>query len=236
MQGSLSVVIPVYNEAAVIEDVVNSAYREIIKKHGNAELIVAEDGSTDGTKEILKKFLRVPDISVFTGDDKKGYFNALKGALQIPQTDFIFYMDSDGTLDPREFWKLQDAIGSCDIVAGVRKNRDDPFYRKVLSSVYNAMVRFMFGLPLSDSNSGFKLFRRESVATILPEIKHIPYGFSTEFLARAKRKGLNISAVEIMQSKRKAGKAEDFQLRKIPKVVYRQLDGMLKLKMELLRS
>ena len=50
MQGSLSVVIPVYNEAAVIEDVVNSAYREIIKKHGNAELIVAEDGSTDGTK------------------------------------------------------------------------------------------------------------------------------------------------------------------------------------------
>src|SRR3989344_1720080 len=136
MQGSLSVVIPVYNEAAVIEDVVNSAYREIIKKHGNAELIVAEDGSTDGTKEILKKFLRVPDISVFTGDDKKGYFNALKGALQIPQTDFIFYMDSDGTLDPREFWKLQDAIGSCDIVAGGGEKKNNTLFLKKVSFVF----------------------------------------------------------------------------------------------------
>ncbi len=231
---SLSVIIPVYNEASVIENVIESTYNEIIKKHGNAELLIFEDGSTDGTKQILGKFSARPKIKVFSGDAKKGYFNALKDALRVPRSDMIFFMDSDDTLNPADFWKLLEYAGDYDIVAGVRKRREDPAYRKVLSLFYNGLIWIMFGLRTRDSNVGFKILKREIADEIVPEIKYLKYGFSTELMARALHKGRKIKFVEISHAKRKSGKAEDFQFGKIPKVVYRQLRGMLKLKAEML--
>ena len=164
---SLSVVIPVYNEAEVTEDVILGFYKHVINKYKDSVLIVAEDGSTDGTKEILKKLKKKIPMRLVMGDERKGYLRAVKDALMLADSDLVFFSDSDNTHDPRDFWKLMKNINGCDIATGVRKNRKDAFYRIFLSAAYNSIIRFVFGVDAKDTNVGFKLMRKEVAKDIV---------------------------------------------------------------------
>src|SRR3989339_7791 len=221
MKEKLSVVIPVYNESDVIEEVIRKYYKEIIKKYPGSEMIIAEDGSTDGTKEILRKLAKKLPIKLVMGDERKGYMKAAKDAIMLAKGDIIFFSDSDNTHDPKDFWKMLDALNGNDIVAGVKENRMDPFYRKFLSIVYNKFFLWLFfGLSIRDSNAGFKLMRRRSIQDIVPEIRHLKYGFSSELLIRANYNKRKIVTVPVSHFERKTGVADQFPLNRVPKIIW----------------
>lgn len=230
---SLSVIIPVYNEAEVIEDVILGFHGDVIKRYPKSVLIVAEDGSTDGTKEILGKLKNKIRMKLVLGSERKGYMKAVRDALLLAKTDLVFFSDSDNTHDPRDFWKLMRRIDGCDIVTGIRNKRKDSAHRIFLSNVYNWLIGFIFGVKLKDSNVGFKLMRRGVIKNIVPKIKHLKYGFSSELLIRAHKSGMKITEVPISHYRRKTGGATQFSLRRLPKAVWQQLKGLYALRREL---
>ena len=102
----ISLVIPVYNEVEVIEKVIRDFYDKVISKIDGAQFIIAEDGSNDGTKEVLKRLSEEIPIMLVMGDERKGYTRAVKDALKLPEHDIIFFSDSDGQQEPDDFWEL----------------------------------------------------------------------------------------------------------------------------------
>src|SRR3989344_5090483 len=98
----ISVVFPVYNEQDIIETTVRSYYNEL-KGKIDFEMIVAEDGSTDGTKEILQRLKKELPIRVYMSNKRKGYQKAVIDSLKYPKHDWIFLVDSDYQYDPHDF-------------------------------------------------------------------------------------------------------------------------------------
>ncbi len=235
---SLSVVLPVYNEGAIIESVIKGIYKEIIRKYPGSTLIVAEDGSTDNTKDVLRKLRKKIPFRLAMSGKRKGYLTAVKDALMLADSELVFFSDTDGTHDPRDFWRLYErmAESGADIVAGVKENRHDPLYRLLLSRLYNFLIGITFGLWIKDSNAGFKLMKRELVKEVVPQIKYLKYGFSSELLIRARHAGKIITPVAVKHFPRKKDKPDQFALGRIHRVVLEQLKGMIKLRVELLAA
>ena len=230
---TVSLVIPVHNEAEVIEKVVKGFYNEVILSRPRSQLLVVEDGSTDGTKEILGRLSREIPMTLISGEVRKGYLRGLRDALLQAKGDIIFYSDSDDTHDPKDFWKLYGELTAHDLVCGIKLNRQDPVYRKLLSLFYNLLVFARFGIYIRDINSGFKIMKRDVLESIVPEIRHLKYGFSTELVIRAHRKGFAISYVPVQHYWRTTGTADQFEVSNIPTVIKTQLQGLESLKREM---
>lgn len=231
---TLSVVLPVYNEADVIEKVVQDFYNKVIKKFPKSELIVAEDGSTDGTKDVLIKLQKSIPMRLVMGKERKGYFKGVKDALLLAKGDIVFYSDTDNTHDPKDLFKLLEKIEEYDLVMGVKLHRNDPLNRILFSRIYNLLIYLMFGIYIKDINAGFKLMKREIVEEYMPKIKYLKYGFSTELVIRVKNDGKRIVGVPISHFKRETIKADQFKI--TSNVILMQLKGLLKLWLELRRQ
>ena len=132
-RGELSVVMPVYNEAGIIEKVIEHFHRHVIRQRPGSRLIVIEDGSDDGTKDILKSLNRRIPFTLISAEKRKGYTRAFKDALKTADTELIFFSDSDGQHNPRDVFKMLREIGGFDIVGGYKHPRRDPLYRRWMS-------------------------------------------------------------------------------------------------------
>lgn len=235
----VSIIIPVYNEAEILETIIEELHREIIatgKRGVDFEFIVVEDGSTDGTKELLKKLKSKYRLKLFMGEARRGYHGALKHAFSIPRNNVIFFTDSDGQHDPSNFWNLYRHIGDYDIVSGFRVRRLDPFHRIVLSRLYNTALFFLFGAFFRDSNCGFKLVKKHVIDDILGDVRYIKFGFSTEFLVLARKRGYRVLEVPVAHRERKTGRATQFELTRLPKAIAVQALGLLRLRRFLVGS
>ena len=113
----MDVVLPVFNEADSIRGVVLSFYNEIIQKVPS-RFIVAEDGSVDGTKEILLGLKNEMPLSLFCGLQRKGYAKGVGDALRRCNEQWVFFSDSDGQYFPSDFWRLWKCRDSYDMIIG----------------------------------------------------------------------------------------------------------------------
>ncbi|MAG15630.1 hypothetical protein CMO88_01060 [Candidatus Woesearchaeota archaeon] len=231
----LSIVMTAHNEAGIIEDVITSYYNEICKKIP-CEILIAEDGSTDGTKEILLRMKKKMPMRLIMGDKKKGFKQACIDAYSAARTPWIFFTDSDGQYVPQDFWKLYRNMKNYDVIYGRKINRKDPFYRKFLAGGFNFIIRIMFKMPYHDLDSGFRLMRKEVVDDVIGEIKHLKYGFTAEFNIRTFYKGFNILEVPIRHKPRKYGGTSMFPILKLPSIVLGQIRDLFKLRKELLKD
>ena len=226
----ISVVFPVYNEAYIIEKTIRSYYDEL-KGKIDFEMIVVEDGSTDGTKEILKTLKKELPIKVYMSDKRKGYQKAVIDSLKYPTYDWIFLVDSDYQFDPVNFWNLLPYIDEYDIILGKKVKRRDPLYRIVLSKGLNFLLRLLFGVPFRDMDTGFRLINRR-VLKVVDMIHCLKY-FTSELVIRSYFENFRIIEVPVTHFKRKQGSTNVFPIRGIPFVVIEELIGLLKLKKEL---
>lgn len=236
----LSVVLPVHNESSIIRGVVTGFYNDVVSRFKDSELLVAEDGSNDGTREILLALSkRLPKMRLLLGGKKKGYMVAARDALLASRGKLVLFSDSDGQHDPRDFWRLYSVLAkneSAGVVNGARLDRHDPLHRRVFSSAHNSMVSALFGLPRLDFNSGFKLMRRDVIRGVVGDVKLLKYGFSTELIVRAAKKGFGICEVQVSHMKRghMQGRDAQFAPLKLPGAVKSELFGLFELKRELL--
>jgi glycosyltransferase involved in cell wall biosynthesis len=231
----LTIVMPVYNEAADIERVVSNFYEEIVRKTG-AEFTIAEDGSTDGTKEILQKLSAKFPIELYLGPERKGYARAAKDVLRRANSPFVFFSDSDGQYGPSDFWRLWDQRLGADLVIGRKTNRAEATYRLILSKGFHAVTRILFGVKLHDIDCGFRLVRRSLLLSILDDVERLEYSFWGEFTIRALASQARIVEVPIRQRPRTEGDTRIYMPKKIPMIIAKQLVGLFRLWLDLNRS
>lgn len=232
LEKPISVVIPVYNEVDVIEGVVRDFYEKVVSKLEVAEFIIAEDGSTDGTKDVLKKLAEELPITLVMGDERKGYTKAVKDALKLPKYDIIFFSDSDGQQEPNDFWDMIKEIEENDIVVGYKHPRKDPLPRVLLSKVYQKVNKALFKIDLHDINCGYRLIKKDVLDSVLDEVHLLPNFVSSEIILRAYLKGFRIKEVPVTHYKREFGGSRGLPATKIPQEVIKLLKGLFQLKKE----
>lgn len=230
----VSALLLVYNEAEVIEEVTRGIYDEVVRKIPGSELVIAEDGSTDGTKEILARIVPdMPGARLVQGTERKGYTRAYKDALRQCRNDLIFFSDSSGKHDPRDFWKLAGKIDECDMVIGCKAARRDPLYRVVMSRIFNFLVSHYFGCRVRDINSGFRLMKKQAIQQVLDEDWYMKHLINFEFTLRVIAHGFKVAEVPVTHNPRSHGPSRGLPLKKIPEAITMALRTFPKLKAEL---
>ncbi|MBU2633768.1 MAG: glycosyltransferase family 2 protein [Nanoarchaeota archaeon] len=227
----ISVVMPVYNEAQIIEKSITSYYNEL-KGKVNFEMIIAEDGSTDGTKKILRKLKKKLKIRVYLHDKRKGVLRAFKEALRYPKYNWILLVDSDYQFDPKNFWKLLPYTRDYDIILGLKVRRKDPFHRIILSKGFNFLLRFFLKVPLKDMDTGFKLIHKSVLKKVLKDVNVLNY-FTSELIIRSYYEGFKIIEVPVSHWKRQGGSSNVFPMIRIPKAILEELIALYKFNKEL---
>ena len=221
---------PVHNEAGIIEEVISQFYDEISAKIP-LKVVVAEDGSTDGTKEILRQLATTMPVYPLLADERKGYSKGLIDGLAKVDTEFVCFSDSDGQHLPADFWKLWERRNDADIVSGWRVNRADALHRRLMSSVFQSMARTMFGLPrFHDITGPYKLMRTRTAKQVAGEFKYMRESFWTEFTIRACGMGFKIVEVPVGHRNRFGeGSTQVYKLSKVPSIAWRQSRDLVRL-------
>ncbi|MCX5657223.1 MAG: polyprenol monophosphomannose synthase [Candidatus Omnitrophica bacterium] len=209
-----TIIIPTYNESENIERLI----RQVLALPGDFRIIVVDDNSPDGTGKILDKLAsQLAQIRVLHRPRKLGLGTAniegFKLALK-EKADLIFQMDGDLSHQPHYLIQMLEAIKNCDLVVGSRyipgggvKNWG--LLRRLLSRMANLYVRKITGMPLYDSTSGLKCFRREVIEYFnLDCISSEGYAFQIEMDYLAWKNNFRIQEIPIVFSERLRGKSK----------------------------
>lgn len=183
----LSVVMPAYNEAANIEGAIGDVVAHVFAVVADAELVVVDDGSRDRTRAIAAACAaRDPRIRVVS-QANAGHGPALVHGLREARGDYCLLLDSDRQIGLTEFAETWRLGRDCDAVLGVRRNRDDPRHRLVLTAALRAFLRQGLGVDAVDANVPYKLVRRVVVRAALdamPREPRVPSILLTVYLSR----------------------------------------------------
>jgi len=205
MEQSISVIIPAYNDQVTIEEVVSEAIEVVSGLATDYEIFVVNDDSRDGTGALLDQLAQADKaIRVVHHETNRGYGATIAELYMGAKGDLVFSLPGDGQLRARELLKMLPAIQDHDIVIGRRRERQDPFMRKVYSFIYNSLIRILYGLKVWDINS-IKLIKREV-------LEHIRFETTSAFTdaelcIRAAKLGYSIGEVDIEHLARQFGEA-----------------------------
>jgi len=230
--AEISLLLPVHNEAETIEKTILEFYNEVGTKIP-LEIIVAEDGSTDGTKEILLRLGEKIPMKLILGEHRKGYMGGVKDGLRQVTTDYVFFVDSDGQHTASDFWKLYKNKDSHDMIIGRKIKRSDPPHRIFLSKIFHLIICHIFRLSVHDPDSAYRLIKKELINSVTEDVKLLPYSFWTEFTVRAFRKGFDVVEVPVIHKRRLNGDTHLYQLHRLSGIIISQLIGLSKLWKEL---
>ncbi len=227
----VSLILLSYNEAQTIEREALGFLRCVVDRLPGSELIVAEDGSTDGTTEILRSLCAsTRGLVHLHADRRKGYARSLMDAVSHASNPCIFYSDTGFKFCPADFWKVYERRREFDLVTGRRVGRTDQCYRRVLTYGYNLLLRLIFRGDTRDADSGFKLFNRRVVEQVFPRL-----GFKdlvgSELVLRTIRAGLRYGEVAVDYQPRR-DESRGLPLRRIPRTMASALSNLFALKRE----
>ncbi|KKU03469.1 MAG: hypothetical protein UX99_C0024G0004 [Candidatus Amesbacteria bacterium GW2011_GWB1_47_26] len=237
MSKGVSVVIPAYNEQDNVAKCLTSVSSVIKKLKLDAEVIVVDDGSTDQTGEIARKFIKkIPNLKIVTNHPNRGYGGSLKAGFAKATKELIAFFPADNQFDFSQISLLLEKMKetSADIVSGMRIHRQDPRHRRLLAWMWNTLfVSPLFGFLALDIDCGFKLFRRSILKNA-----YIPAErgamIDTQLFASVKAHGHAIAEVPLAHYPRTSGVSTGAS----PKVIIQSLIDLLKywwqLKQELL--
>jgi len=202
----LSVISPAYNEAENLPQLLKEIAEALAELTEPWEVIIVDDGSTDGTTNVLRKLMTEhPRLRVLSLRQHAGKIAALDAGFRNARGKFIAMIDADLQNDPADIPKMLDLLvsGKCDMVNGWRSERYDNWLRRVSSRVANGVRRWLTGEEIHDSACGLKLFRRECLA----EIKL--FAGMQRFLAELFRMhGYTVREIRVDHRPRTAGKAK----------------------------
>ena len=196
----LSVIIPVYNEAATIRDVIKRV-RAVSLPEISTEIIVVDDGSDDGTGTLLEG---IDGIHFLRHPRNLGKGSAVRTGLYRATGDVAVIQDADLEYDPRDYPRLLEPIlsGQADVVYGSRFLTIHPhrvlFFHHYLANRFLTFFSNLFtNLNLTDMETGYKMFTRKVYQSILPKLVSSRFGIEPELTARVARSGARVYEVGI---------------------------------------
>ncbi|MGL4393757.1 MAG: glycosyltransferase family 2 protein [Brevinema sp.] len=197
-QQKLSIIMPFYNEEELIVSSVNKVVESLRDWSWNFEVIVSDDGSTDNSLLELQKIAHIPELKVISSPSNYGKGRALATAYEISSGEYILFLDSDLELpiEHLPYFFKEMLAEDADVVIGSKKdprsNIDYPLFRKLTSFIYALIVKILFRLPVTDTQTGIKLFKREALEKSLPYLLVKKFAFDIELLALIHHKGFKI--------------------------------------------
>jgi glycosyltransferase involved in cell wall biosynthesis len=206
MNPQLSIVMPVYNEAKVIADVVDELKRDVCSRLDRTEIVMVNDASTDDTAAILDGLAAEDSrVKVHHSERNGGHGSALRRALDRSSGEWIFQIDSDGQQVANEFWDLWDARTDADIVVGIRQIRRNGWHRVAVSAAARYVNRVIGGADIRDVNVPFKLIHRSVWEDVSPDIPAEPVAPSLLIAVGAGLRGWRLRQVGITHLERRHG-------------------------------
>lgn len=200
----ISIVIPAYNEALTVEETLKRVHRVPYDK----EIIVVDDGSTDGTRDILQQssLISTMGIRVLLHEQNQGKGAALRTGFKAVTGDVVIIQDADLEQDPDEYPKLLEPIanGTADIVYGSRflggTYRFSSFRQFAANRFLTSLSNAVLGARLSDMETGYKVFTRNVLDGL--DIKSNRFGFEPEFTAKVVKRRFRIAQVPVTYNPR----------------------------------
>jgi hypothetical protein len=196
----VSIIFPAYNEVDYLDAAVEKTAQALNSFTNAYEIIIAEDGSKDGTAEHSEELAqKYPYVRHIHRDERQGRGRALNNAFKQAYGEVFVYMDLDLATDLKHLQPLVEAITleGYDFATGSRmlpESKVERTLRRTISSKsFNFLVRSMLGSKLHDHQCGFKAFKREPTLKLIEEVGARHWFWDTEMLVRAQRQGYRVT-------------------------------------------
>jgi glycosyltransferase involved in cell wall biosynthesis len=220
MSPKLSIVIPVFNELGTIVQVIESVRKLAIDK----QIIVVDDGSTDGTREVLEAFRDMPEVEIFFHSVNQGKGAALQTGFRLAEGEIIIVQDADLEYNPEDILRVIEPIerGETSIAFGSRylepHHQNSSAVHRLGNWGLTALSNRMNGQCLTDMETCYKAFRREVLQGITIEQRR--FGFEPEITAKIARRGLPIVEVPVRYNARSWTEGKKIGLRDLISTIF----------------
>jgi glycosyltransferase involved in cell wall biosynthesis len=213
--AGLSIFFPAYNDSGTIASLVITALRTARRLTPDHEVIVVNDGSKDGTAEILEELASIyPQVRVVHHEQNRGYGGALRSGFATATRELVFYTDGDAQYDPSEMealWRRFD--DSVDLVNGYKISRSDPLHRIIIGRIYHHTVKLLFGLTVRDVDCDFRMMRRSIFDTV--HLEKNSGVICLEMMKKITDAGFRIAEVPVHHYHRAYGRSQFFNFARL---------------------
>ncbi len=220
---SISIFFPCLNDALILPKLIKKANLVASRLTADYEIIVINDGSTDGSDKVLinlKK--RYPKLRFINHTKNQGYGAVLRAGFKNAKKDWIFYTDGDGQYDPSEITRLLTGLSKgVDVVNGYKLTRNDLWYRKIIGNLYNKILHSFYRLPISDIDCDFRLIKRSFLKKI--KLSSTSGVICLELIVKLHKAGARFCEVGIHHYPRLYGKSQFFRIKSVLKTGFESI-------------
>jgi glycosyltransferase involved in cell wall biosynthesis len=211
--SSVSVFFPCLNDSGSILDLARRAHSLLAEIGVPFEIIVVDDGSSDGSPDLLEDLARdLSGLRVIRHLENRGYGGALRTGFAQAAHEWVFYTDGDGQYDVGELADLiRAASADVDWVQGYKRGRSDPLTRKIVGEVYRRVMRFVFGIRVRDVDCDFRLIKRE----LVPELTVVSGAITVELVRGLQNNGARVVEVPVSHHERRHGRSQFFKVGRV---------------------